>query len=233
MEGEGPRQDYYIFAHRALLGSVLNNLQAFLDTMASTNASEALTGLWTHVQETLEMPPSVPPGLSGCARNLPGGIRLGLVRLPKPAAPTECYFVAVVVEPGFRYVTLEHAVHLDGSEGTMLCEWTQHGGELTHANYGDGPPPDEDEFLKAVQKLLETPQEPDASVGISDGSVPCEVCGKPGRAVQDPRGGPFSVSLCPQHESGEGLGTRIHCGCLVLIGLIVIVAAVLLWWLVL
>jgi hypothetical protein len=74
----------------------------------------------------------------------------------------EAYFVAAVLqmkpeeerpepaEATLRYFTLEKGFNMDGSHRTVLCEWTAGG---SHNNYGDGPPPKLESFVKALEKM--------------------------------------------------------------------------------
>ncbi len=82
-----------------------------------------------------------------------------IVELPEPHASTEVFMVGIVLKPAagdtaadlpgaeVRYFTLEKGRRPDGSGRTVLCEWTI---DNRHLNYGDGPEPDRDHFLKAI-----------------------------------------------------------------------------------
>ncbi|MDP6546836.1 MAG: hypothetical protein QGH60_22915 [Phycisphaerae bacterium] len=85
-----------------------------------------------------------------------------LVRMPDPRNTAEAHLIAIVLKlerdtttppenVEFAYFTLEKGVDQDGGERTVLCSWSM---DDTHVNYGDGPPVDEEEFLKAVENLL-------------------------------------------------------------------------------
>jgi hypothetical protein len=74
---------------------------------------------------------------------LPGrdGVRMGVLTLPMPRAPTEAWFAAVVgsaSDPAYlRYLLLEQGESgPEGSPSTVLTEWSS----TTHRNYGAGPP---------------------------------------------------------------------------------------------
>jgi len=226
MGASDPRQEHYVFAHVALRNSVVGQPEAFWNAMASSAASDALAGLWEAVQESLKRPKQAPEGLSGSVRHFKGG-KLALVRLPTPEAMTECWFVAVVIQPEFRYFTLEWTELLEGGHATVLCEWRKQGNDFTHVNFGEGPPATEAAFLEAVERLVrgESP-----APAADAGATPCDFCGEPGEVMSDPGGKPISLSLCPKHAKSRPL--PLHCGILVLIAILLLSGgAALLWWL--
>ena len=87
-----------------------------------------------------------------------------LIRLPIPERVLECFYIAAILEtapttdqiagraplPKLRYFTLELGWTLMGSRRTVLCEWQRDG----HLNYGDGPEPEQTQFLAAVVETL-------------------------------------------------------------------------------
>lgn len=73
-----------------------------------------------------------------------------IIMLPQPRGPTECFFVAVKLQP-LRYLTLELAEN-QGRWFTMFCEW-QRGREWSHLNYGEGPAPRLADFAARVQSI--------------------------------------------------------------------------------
>src|ERR1700739_2546288 len=87
-------------------------------------------------------------------------VNIVVLELPTPLFATECYFVAFAFsDDGMgHYFTLER--HNTNSPQTKFCAWDREG---RHLNYGDGPPPDVDSFVRAVgQKLCRG--EPPATV---------------------------------------------------------------------
>src|SRR5205807_7505837 len=91
------------------------------------------------------------------------GFPCAVVEMPPPRAMTEAFFAAAVLlidpaaeEPDLaaapvRYFTLEQSFDLEGAPLAMMCEWTRDG---THVNFGGGPPPRPDDFVKAIEFLL-------------------------------------------------------------------------------
>lgn len=80
-----------------------------------------------------------------------------IVKFPPAERITEAYFAAIVkcekrrgflskrVESSYRYFTLEKSIG-----GTVLGEWA----EGRHGNLGDGPPPNKEDFIQAIAKLI-------------------------------------------------------------------------------
>ena len=86
-----------------------------------------------------------------------------LLQFPAPTTMPETYFAAIAFDPGkrslfpwrrrrpdLRYLALELGFTLEGTRGTVLGEWTAEG----HLNYGNGPDPSVEAFLKSVGELL-------------------------------------------------------------------------------
>ena len=71
------------------------------------------------------------------------------MKLPKPERMAEAYFVAVAEkDKTTRYFTLELTSGMSKCDAsTILGEWKPDG---KHINYGCGPKPEKQEFLKAI-----------------------------------------------------------------------------------
>ncbi len=81
------------------------------------------------------------------------------IKMPKPKAITDAYFIGIVlsnakkdVENSCRYFTLEMTADREGSEKSVLCEWTKKG----HRNYGLVPGKSLAAFLKAIIQEIKT-----------------------------------------------------------------------------
>jgi hypothetical protein len=157
------RAQHYLFAHRLLPSVFFQNPGQLIGALEQQGPA-LLTDMWNHTaQFAPEAPPLPAEGLSVELRRIPAGWTVALVTLPRPCAMTEAHFTALAVKPtgerqvalpaeAARYVTLELSTSLEGDEPfTMLCEWTSDG---THANMGEGPPPDLEAFFQRVTELL-------------------------------------------------------------------------------
>lgn len=162
-----PRFVHYHLAHALLRDAALGSPLKFLVSFASPElaerflrrAVEVIAEHRTPGESDSEFPIDEirihPLGVAGfpCV----------VIEMPEPRAVTETFFVAAVVladlsgplpDPAAvqaRYFTLEKGIRLGGPSRTVLCEWTSDG---THRNYGDGPEPSLDVFVKAVERLL-------------------------------------------------------------------------------
>lgn len=160
-----PRCGHYSLAHYALRGVAFQDPLFFLGVLASPESQRFLADLLRRVQEHCRdrepLAQFSVEELSVHKRRI-GPRPCAIVEMPAPRAVAEAFYAAGVLladpaeliqgEPApLRYFTLERGMSLDGSRRTVLCEWTSDG---THRNYGDGPPPTPDEFLRAIEKLL-------------------------------------------------------------------------------
>ena len=89
-----------------------------------------------------------------------------LIHFPKPGSPGEPHFVAITTFPRIEYYTLERGLTEGGGERTVLCAWTPRG----HENYGTGPEPTPEAFLKALCRLLKMPE-------TIEPPLPVQLCG--------------------------------------------------------
>lgn len=146
-----------MFVHQALPAMFFANPAKFVTTLVE-RGDEVLHTLWHQVgQQVREANRISPAGLSAETRQLEDETRLVLITLPAPKGVTEAYFVALAYRPPTqqkgltRFITLEYSLSLEGSPGTMLCEWTAEG---QHGNLGQGPEPTLEAFLEAVGRLI-------------------------------------------------------------------------------
>jgi hypothetical protein len=160
------RPIHYLFAHYALRSVALNDPVFYFNALASPDARKFLTNL---LQTTADHARPGDPPADFTADDLTvhtvraGAYPCAVVEMPQPQAMTEAYFTAAVllvdaadesphlVGAPVRYFTLEKSFDLDGNAIAMMCEWGKDG---SHANFGGGPPPRLDDFVKAVEHLL-------------------------------------------------------------------------------
>ena len=160
-----PRLSHYIFAHVALRQFAFNSPYMCVGALGSAEAKRFLGELLEAVEEycrdegdVLELevdqikPHSRRAGKLACL----------VIQMPPPRAATEAHLVAIVLKPSsgetaanlpevqVRYFTLEEGVAQQSGSRTVLCEWTPEG---EHLNYGEGPPPDIDKFLKKITEM--------------------------------------------------------------------------------
>lgn len=134
----------------------------FFALMASEDQQRVLAWLWGKAQERAgAADPSVALSEVQVTTLRVANCPTVLVQMPRPRAPAEAHFVAVVLTGdlerdgddkalAFRYFTLECGLNLDGTARTVLCEW--HDG--AHRSFGDGPPPEAAAFIEAVTARL-------------------------------------------------------------------------------
>ena len=160
------RPAHYLLAHYALRSVALNDPVFYFGVLASPEARRFLTDLLRTTAEHLR-PGDPPPDFTADDLTVhtvrAGGYPCAVVELPSPRAMTEAYFTAAVLlaDPAaeapdlaaapVRYFTLEKSFDLEGNPFAMMCEWSKGG---AHANFGGGPPPRLDDFIKAVEYLL-------------------------------------------------------------------------------
>ncbi|MER8188282.1 hypothetical protein [Kitasatospora sp. NPDC094015] len=155
-----PRPHHYRFAHRVLADLARDPGPRMLDADPEYDFVPGLVSLWKDFGERLPAADRLPSDGLRANLFLLGPHRLLVVELPRPAAPAEAYFTAVV-QPGgadhCRYFTLELAVNpFTGETYTVLGEWA----DGSHLNLGPGPASDLSGFLTAVVDVL-AESEPD------------------------------------------------------------------------
>jgi hypothetical protein len=166
------RPVHYLFAHYALRSVALNDPVFYFGVLASPEAAKFLTHLLRTTADHAR--PGDPPA-DFTADDLrvhtvrAGGYPCAVVEMPQPRATTEAFFTAAVllVDPAaeapdlaaapVRYFTLEKSFDLEGNAFAMMCEWSKDG---SHANFGGGPPPRLDDFVKAIEYLLKNRDAP-------------------------------------------------------------------------
>ncbi|SDT83201.1 hypothetical protein SAMN05216371_8015 [Streptomyces sp. TLI_053] len=173
-----PRPHHYRFAHKVLADLARDLGPKMLDSEPEQGFGPALLSLWNGFGERLPAADRLPGGGLRADLITLGRHRLLVVVLPRPAAPAEAYYTAVV-QPGgadhCRYLTLELALNpFTGKPYTVLGEWA----DGSHLNLGPGPAPDLSGFLTAVVDLLAEPA-PGPAVAARPG--PSAPQGKPER----------------------------------------------------
>jgi hypothetical protein len=146
-----PREHHYVFAHRVLPAEARANASAILQAAERGTATQSLAMIWDHVGSQLAPDRRLPStGLSGSFREL-SGARVALIHFPPAEHATEAHLAAIVLprtQPAgpARYIVLEHSWTPDDQPQTVIGEWA----DGKHLNGGNGPAPDEDAFLAAV-----------------------------------------------------------------------------------
>lgn len=163
---ERPHSHHYIFAHVALRQVAFENPLSCLGLLGSPDAMKFITGLWasvdSHCRERGETS-TINPAEIVVHRLRIGNYPCAVVEMPEPWFMTGAYFVALVLavplaevdpdlkDPPLLYYTLEKGASLDGGEPTVLCSWTKD----IHSNYGSGPEPTLEAFVRAVTDMVE------------------------------------------------------------------------------
>jgi hypothetical protein len=153
-----PRQLHYLFAHVALREMCAADPLQFFTLMASDGQQRVMTWLWGKAQERAGgADPSVAFSEVQVTTLRVSGYPTVLVQMPRPRAPAEAHFVAVVLTGdlerdgdgmplSFRYFALECGLNMDGTTRMVFCEWA----DGAHRNFGDGPAPEAVAFIEAV-----------------------------------------------------------------------------------
>jgi hypothetical protein len=155
--GSRPRYHPYVFAHKALPYQVFSHTKRTLEAFENDGQAFA-ESVWTSVGQMAEKNGQKPLDMTGLqfSKERAGDITFYVIALPRPKIVTEAYFVAATVQNGtVRYYTLESTFCPSGScepDPTFLCGWDPGG---YHLNYGPGPRPDKEEFIKIIHSRLE------------------------------------------------------------------------------
>ena len=161
------------FAHRALRGICMTDPCRFFLTVAKPETRASFFDeVW---QEVCRMyaegkQPTFSMADVTVAVKRVGDYPVLLITMPRPEFITQAYMVAIVLKIRFEELktTLVNALMNGKSQArpevryfvlesgsppgrTVLCEWDAAG---EHQNYGDGPPPDPEEFLKAIRARI-------------------------------------------------------------------------------
>jgi hypothetical protein len=159
-----PRCHHYALAHYVLRSVAFDDPLAYLGILASPDAHKFLAHLLRSVSERCknEQPDFAAEDIAIHPVRV-GQYPCAVIELPQPRATAEAYFTAAVLladlqdqvpesaQRKLRYFTLEKGFVLNGPPRTVLCEWTSEG---SHVNYGDGPLPQLEAFVRAVEELL-------------------------------------------------------------------------------
>ncbi|MGE0707265.1 MAG: hypothetical protein AB7N76_16360 [Planctomycetota bacterium] len=172
LEQGTPRRHHYSFAHAFLPAMCLQGPPYLLGLVLDAKG-ELLRKGWEVVASKLDPAERLEPaGLEGSFHERSGGLGLALVQLPPPRRQAEAIFVAgAFLRAGggttFRYLTLELGLDVGtGRPHTVLGEWVPAGDGGRHLHWGEGPPPEREAFLDAVEALvLDAKRQPLGSAG--------------------------------------------------------------------
>lgn len=159
VERDGP-SPHYILAHLALRSIALNDSIGFLAITVSEKFEAFLEDLLNDIDKEVAQKRTFSAKDVKVHASQVNGFPCAVLVLPEPQEPAEAHMVALVVPisqesdlspqgetPQGRYFTLELGVSLSGDQQhTVLCEWD----ESSHLNYGEGPPVNVEDFLKAI-----------------------------------------------------------------------------------
>lgn len=148
---------HYYFAHRFLPQLAARDALELVNDLCHELSSELLAKLWLlgasgHESKRRTKIPS--NGLKSIPVRINTDYYGVVVQLPKPKRMAEAYFVAIVINDNddeHLFFTLEYGLNINGSKRTVLGQWENE----THHNFGDGPAPQIDLFVKSLRKLLE------------------------------------------------------------------------------
>lgn len=119
-------------------------------------------------------------GLAALGTYEVAGYAVRIIQCPTPLYLALNHFVALARKRGrrsilpwkkepddIRYIALESSARVIGGEGppSVLGEWTKG----FHVNYGDGPEPSEESFLKCLEPVLAETQPVVCFVNLEDG----------------------------------------------------------------
>lgn len=178
---------HHLFAH-GVLPSLLWEGDGMLGILANPENQEYLTTIWNAVPKTPDflavcaghrkqmedprakqmmremgvIPESTeqfsavlpPDGLCYSSHWIGGEHLVFLVELPPPTQLTEAHFVCITSSPEIQYFTLEKSQTDAGRECTAFCSWTAE----SHFNFGSGPEPTKEAFLKKLCEHLRLPE---------------------------------------------------------------------------
>jgi len=158
------RRQHYVFAHRLLPALFHQDPEGFLELLR-TDGDTFLRFWWRRSAAWWRrLPTGTTPRHE--IRHLDDDTVAVLVILPPPKALAEAYFLALVYRSPQKdrdrlasVFTLESGVRFpEGTPRTVLGGWYWKNGGATvgHVNFGDGPDPEPEAFLRSVQKLVAT-----------------------------------------------------------------------------
>jgi hypothetical protein len=122
------RQQYYRFAHQVVMHELLRDPESWWAT-AQTRGLAMLQQAWVTAGQDLPVQDMAAASQLriDAVTDVPG-VEALVISLPPPAAPSECYFIALVRAPGRppRYFVAERGVDAGGSVArAFLAEWRQ------------------------------------------------------------------------------------------------------------
>jgi hypothetical protein len=168
MDENGPRPQYYVFAHYVMRDATFELGAACPGVLLSPKRDEFLREMWDHATEAIRQTDpnekvDAYPGVEVMPLRA-GNFPCVVLKMPEPAGVTECHFVGIVAhmdlsadekpteQTAMSYFTLERGVGEDmQTPRTVLCEWSKDG---THSNFGDGPPPEPEMFANAIGQSM-------------------------------------------------------------------------------
>jgi hypothetical protein len=149
-----PRTHHYHFAHRELVGASRRFAANIPNLARSGRLDRALVQTWDKAGELLPPEERLPAeGLSGSLHTA-ADLEIVVVTMPEVKHAAEVYFAAIVISGDelAAYYVLEHGWTTRDEPRTVLCAWDERG----HINMGDGPPPEPEAFLTAVEDKIHT-----------------------------------------------------------------------------
>ena len=154
------KSHHYTFAQRVIGDYVAAHPLEFIALMVSDDRDNFVAWLWEQTEQYVGSSISdIDTSLTAVACREVSGHPAVFIRLPPPTAIAEAICVAVIgigVQEGeggqylARYILLEAGVDSNNNPRTVLCEWAAG----AHSNYGDGPEPELESFVRAVEGLL-------------------------------------------------------------------------------
>jgi hypothetical protein len=154
---------HYALAHVVFRGMCEADPLRFFAMMASEKRDELLRSVWDHFCKTIKQPPEFDISDVKIETGAIDKFPLLILEMPPPREVTQAHFIGIILQldpqqplaeqiPPFRYFTLEKTVSFDEQPaGTVMCEWR----ENSHSNYGTGPEPTRDAFVKKITEMLQ------------------------------------------------------------------------------
>ena len=153
-QGSGhTRQQHYAYAHQVLPMLFFKRPAEFYEAIQQ-DGERFLLATWNQVGDDVADPTPVDSRQLNLQKREGDGREIFIVTFPTPQGVPEAYFAAMVYVKGVpsHYMTLERGVDpFTGQATTVLGEWTS---DHRHENFGDGPTPTVDEFVRAVGELV-------------------------------------------------------------------------------
>ncbi len=154
-----PRYRYEL-AHHTFREYCNRNPKEFFAKMSAKNNEAFLKGVLKSVVEIVDAEDSpVTVGEIKVFEKIIDSAKVLFIKMPKPVAITDAYFIGIVLsdvnkdsDNSCRYFTLEMSADREGTEKSVLCEWTKKG----HRNYGSVPGKSLAAFLKAMVQEIKT-----------------------------------------------------------------------------